>query len=1003
METMKEAIRQPEPQKIPYREDCLFCGGTALKTEAVFWKGNAFSSCRGCGLIFQDPPTTDTSNRTFYEKDYYADLKSLTPAIQAARGPIYEEVLDLSRGYRKTGRLLDVGSGYGDFLIPAKERGWEVWGIDPSKEACAAAREKIGPCVLDLTVEDASFPENHFDVVTLWNVVDCLPDPVNTMQKVKTWLRPGGLLVIRTPNAGFQYAVYKTYTGLKPLLNRLGWKKEASVFLRANFRGKTIKRFLDACGYDAIRVANGRPTSGDPYQVGARPGIIGFAKRAVFFISNLVALLTGSRVLTNSTLLVLASKESVGMKRAARKLRFRIIAKRWVLTILACLGYLLLLPLWKKWLGAKRTVTCLLYHSVSDVSPSDMSVRGNQFEQQMSFLKENCECIPLADALERLDGAKQAQSTKRAVSVTFDDGYADNYHNALPVLSQLGIPATIFLLAGKDDTERKTLHLASDDNHPSELLSWEQVKEMSQRGISFGSHGESHQQLAKMTEEELRSEIHTSREALICITGLPIDYFSYPYGTAQDFDQRAMDMAKAAGYKAGFSAIYGKCSQDQDRFALRRINIEASDTLFTLRAKLNGALAVVSWFHAGPVRRLIRSFDALFLRTPPKTKSALDKVLLVSVDFPPHTDGVSTIAKQMSERIAKRASGLCIMGPKDAGDREYDARHNYKAYRLPGYHWGYLRILPMLLAMPYALLREGIRKVYALNIGYGGLIAWAMSHVLKLDYVLFAYGYEFEKVKASPFMRRLYLRIYARSKHVITCSENVKTRLTDFGVPAEKITNLYPAVDLEKYRVVNVPGEFIEKHGLKSKRVLLTVGRLVKRKGHDYVIRAVANLLKDYPDLVYCIVGIGQDAERLHALVAELGLKENVKFMGKLPEEDLIYMYNLCDVFLMPSREIEAGGHIEGFGIVFLEANACGKPVIGGNSGGVVEAVRDGETGLLADPHSQEDIEAKLRYLLERPDEIERMGAEGLRIVQECFNWDGYVQAAYKILCERAL
>jgi phosphatidylinositol alpha-1,6-mannosyltransferase len=120
--------------------------------------------------------------------------------------------------------------------------------------------------------------------------------------------------------------------------------------------------------------------------------------------------------------------------------------------------------------------------------------------------------------------------------------------------------------------------------------------------------------------------------------------------------------------------------------------------------------------------------------------------------------------------------------------------------------------------------------------------------------------------------------------------------------------------------------------------------------------------------------------------------------MGRVPDDDLRDLYNLCEFFIMPSREIESNGHIEGFGIVFLEANAFGKPVIGGQSGGVAEAVQDGVSGLLADPNSPEDIALKMETLLANPAYAKQLGQSGLERLRTRFHWDGYVRRAYALL-----
>lgn len=159
---------------------------------------------------------------------------------------------------------------------------------------------------------------------------------------------------------------------------------------------------------------------------------------------------------------------------------------------------------------------------------------------------------------------------------------------------------------------------------------------------------------------------------------------------------------------------------------------------------------------------------------------------------------------------------------------------------------------------------------------------------------------------------------------------------------------------------------------------MLTVGRLDLRKGHDMVIRALAALRQERPNVRYVIVGDGQERTRLMSLARNLGVQDAVLFAGYQPARLLPDYYRLCDVFAMPNRELP-DGDTEGLGLVFLEAGACGKPVIGGRAGGAVEAVAHGRTGYLVDPTGPDDVAARLNELLADPALRREMGAAGRR------------------------
>ncbi len=980
---------------------CPLCASARLKNRAVEWKGGLFSLCQTCGFIFQNPVPDAAASRQFYEQRYYADLKAAEPKIRQARSAIYEDVLRRLESEKRTGKILDVGAGFGDFMSAAETCGWQSWGLEPSREAWESAHSRFGERMLFGTAEEAVFEKGSFDAVTLWNVLDCLPDPSVVLHKIRIWLRPGGVLILRTPNAHFHYRLHRFYRLGRPFLKKLGWKKEASVFLRSNFSRRTIQMCLEKNKFCVRSVENGLMTSGDPYGVLRSANLMRFLKGVIFGAVRVAACVSGGRWLAGPNLLVVAecpeSEETPEGRALRQAMARRLFLKRWALHVLAVFGYLLGLPLWRQ-LFSRETDTCvLLYHSVTAGLPGEMSVSLRDFEAQLDFLQRKYTVISAEEAI-----SKRGQNKATKVVITFDDGYEDNYRNAFPALRSRKIPALIFLLAGGAQAERRTAHLGETGYYPSRLLTWASVREMADAGIEFGSHGVTHARLTTLSQDDLHSELTESKKKIEEELKTPVRFFSYPYGTVQDFDDRVVTAVRGAGYLAAFTAVFGTNRGGSDLFRLRRVSLEASDSLFTLRAKLNGALSLLRLFHNRPVRTFIRKLDGLFIKNK-KKQAGVPAMLLASVDFPPHTDGVTTIARELSCRIAARRPDFFVLAPQDTGDRAFDEGKGYRALRVPGYGWGYLRIVPMLVTMPYLILRRNIRHVLALNIGYGGLIAWAFSYFLKIRTVLFAYGYEFEKVKKTAWLRRIYLAIYNRSVGVVCCSEDVRGRLVEFGVPAEKTLTLYPGVDTRRFQPDKPPAEFVQSRGLGGRRILLTVGRLVDRKGHDKVVRAVARLAPQFPELLYVISGKGESEGRLKQLVADLKIESHVRFVGRVSDEEILHYYNLCEFFVMPSREITGSGHVEGLGIVYLEAGACGKPSIGGRSGGVREAIWDGRTGLLVDPESVDDLVLKMETLLKDKQYCRSLGENARNWVHTRFHWQTYVRRVYSLLMNEEL
>ncbi len=177
-----------------------------------------------------------------------------------------------------------------------------------------------------------------------------------------------------------------------------------------------------------------------------------------------------------------------------------------------------------------------------------------------------------------------------------------------------------------------------------------------------------------------------------------------------------------------------------------------------------------------------------------------------------------------------------------------------------------------------------------------------------------------------------------------------------------------------------------ERYGLGGGRWLLSVARLSRHKGVDTALRALASLAGRYPDLRYAVVGSGEELDALEEEARGLGVGDRVRFLTEVPDRDLPALYNVAEVYLGVSRLMEQ--RVEGFGISIAEASACGVPVVAGRSGGIPEAVRDGETGLLVDAERSEAVAQAVGRLLDDRELSARLGAAGRHAVETYYNWD---------------
>lgn len=267
-----------------------------------------------------------------------------------------------------------------------------------------------------------------------------------------------------------------------------------------------------------------------------------------------------------------------------------------------------------------------------------------------------------------------------------------------------------------------------------------------------------------------------------------------------------------------------------------------------------------------------------------------------------------------------------------------------------------------------------------------GLGGYTVRSLTRMPFLIYCHGDEVSQTNQRRFQPLVRNMIYRRADVIIAANEFARQHLLTIGIPESRIHKILPGVDTERIHPAPPRPDLVEKHKLSGKVVLLTLARLVPRKGIDLLLRALPCVLKRVPTLRYLIGGIGPLHDDLTQLVRDLGLQDVVEFIGKVPSDQVSDYYNLCDLFAMVNRS-DSGGDIESFGMVFVEANGAGKPVLGGRSGGTGESIEEGVTGLIADPDSLDDISAKLLLLMENCSLRATLGRAGLARVQRDYSW----------------
>ncbi|MFN3202769.1 MAG: glycosyltransferase family 4 protein [Bradymonadia bacterium] len=278
-----------------------------------------------------------------------------------------------------------------------------------------------------------------------------------------------------------------------------------------------------------------------------------------------------------------------------------------------------------------------------------------------------------------------------------------------------------------------------------------------------------------------------------------------------------------------------------------------------------------------------------------------------------------------------------------------------------------------------------------------GLWAWANRYLGGgAPYVCWAHGEEMSFCADSRELAMLMRPAYGGAAFCIANSKNSGSLLEGIGVPSKRIKVVYPGVNLDYFNPEDHDGSAIRARYAPNPDdiLMLTVGRLQRRKGHDMAIKAVARLKDSHPNLKYVILSDGEERENLQQLIDTHDLGDRVFLVGQIEWADMPKYYAACDLFVMPNRD--DGSDLEGFGIVFIEAQSMGVPVIGGRSGGVPEAVGEGEVGFLADGTDAEDIAHHIARLADDEALRRRFGDAG-KIRARRFTWQSAAQQVLDI------
>lgn len=358
------------------------------------------------------------------------------------------------------------------------------------------------------------------------------------------------------------------------------------------------------------------------------------------------------------------------------------------------------------------------------------------------------------------------------------------------------------------------------------------------------------------------------------------------------------------------------------------------------------------------------------------------KHLLVTNDFPPKIGGIQSLLWEWWRRLPP--DQFAVLTSPYEGAAEFDAA---QAFRIERTREPVLLPHPLMVARVNALADEIGAGLVVLD---PALPLGLIGPSLRLPYDVVLHGAEVTVPGRLPGSRQALGRVLRRARHVIAAGGYPAAEAERAAGRRLPITIVPPGVDIERFRPLSTVEREQARRDLDlpvDAELVVAISRLVPRKGFDTAIRAVARLADRRPDLVLAIAGGGRDDARLRRLADELGAP--VRFLGRVPSDDLPRLYGCADVFTMLCRSRWRGLEQEGFGIVFVEAAACGVAQIAGDSGGAAEAVTDGETGVVvADPTDVGAVAGVLSELLDDPSRRAEMGRAARRRAEREFAYD---------------
>lgn len=375
------------------------------------------------------------------------------------------------------------------------------------------------------------------------------------------------------------------------------------------------------------------------------------------------------------------------------------------------------------------------------------------------------------------------------------------------------------------------------------------------------------------------------------------------------------------------------------------------------------------------------------------------KVLVLTENFPPISGGSGRWFWELYSRLPKEQ--YLILADDVQGATEFDSTHQLNILRMPlkSAEWGlksirglkfYWRVFWQIRKI---IKQHQITHIHCGRVIHEGVTAWLLKLITGTPYLCYVHGEDVETAATSGEHNLMVTQVCKHAELLICNSHNSANIVKRLNYASDdKISVLHPGVDASLFVPSAADDEFKQQMGWQGRKVIITVGRLQVRKGQDMMLRAIALLKQQFPDILYAIIGRGECLESLNALALELSINDHVQFLTDVSDTQMIQCYQQSHMFILPNRTI--GNDIEGFGMVLVEAQACGIPVIAGDSGGTKETMLVNQSGLVIDCTDAQLISTMVAKLLADPKSRLQMGKIGRKHVESELDWQAHVQKA---------